>query len=87
MLFSSYEFIFVFLPIVLIIFHTLKKINFIQSAKIFLVLASLFFYAFWKVEYVFILLFSMFVNYNIANMLLKSSLLKKKGGGSTWHNI
>ncbi|STA75071.1 Probable poly(beta-D-mannuronate) O-acetylase [Campylobacter lari] len=53
MVFSSYEFIFIFLSIVLIIFYMLKKFNHIQSAKLFLVLASLFFYAFWKVEYVF----------------------------------
>ncbi|HEC1804578.1 TPA: MBOAT family protein, partial [Campylobacter lari] len=76
MVFSSYEFIFIFLPITLIIFYMLKKFNYIQSAKLFLVLASLFFYAFWKVEYVFILLFSMFVNYNIANALLKSANAK-----------
>ena len=73
MIFSSYEFIFVFLPIVLGIFYLLKKFNHINYAKIFLVLASLFFYAFWKVEYVFILLFSMFVNYNLANILLKTN--------------
>ena len=73
MIFSSYEFIFVFLPIVLGIFYLLKKFNYINYAKIFLVLASLFFYAFWKVEYVFILLFSMFVNYNLANILLKTN--------------
>lgn len=46
MVFSSYEFIFIFLPITLIIFYMLKKFNHIQSAKLFLVLASLFFYAF-----------------------------------------
>ncbi|HEC1767645.1 TPA: MBOAT family protein [Campylobacter lari] len=70
MVFSSYEFIFIFLPIVLIIFYMLKKFNHIQSAKLFLVLASLFFYAFWKVEYVLILLLSMGVNFYLANLIL-----------------
>lgn len=83
MIFSSYEFIFVFLPIVLGIFYLLKKFNHINYAKIFLVLASLFFYAFWKVEYVFILLFSMFVNYNLANILLKTN----SRGGVLWLGV
>lgn len=86
MIFSSYEFIFIFLPITLIIFYALKKTNHINLAKIFLVLASLFFYAFWKVEYVFILLFSMFVNYNFANLLLKNTNLRG-GGIMAWCNI
>lgn len=38
MIFSSYEFIFIFLPITLIIFYVLKKTNHINLAKIFLVL-------------------------------------------------
>lgn len=84
MIFSSYEFIFIFLPITLIIFYVLKKTNHINLAKIFLVLASLFFYAFWKVEYVFILLFSMFVNYNFANLLLKNTNLR---GGVLWLGV
>ncbi|MCV3348828.1 MBOAT family protein [Campylobacter sp. RKI_CA19_01128] len=70
MVFSSYEFIFIFLPITLIIFYMLKKFNHVQSAKLFLVLASLFFYAFWKVEYVLILLLSMSVNFYLANLIL-----------------
>ncbi|MCR6577708.1 MBOAT family protein [Campylobacter insulaenigrae] len=70
MVFSSYEFIFIFLPITLIIFYVLRKFNYIQNAKLFLVLASLFFYAFWKIEYVFILLLSMSVNFYLANLIL-----------------
>lgn len=76
MVFSSYEFIFVFLPITLIVFYILKKFNHVQSAKLFLVLASLFFYAFWKVEYVLILLLSMSVNFYLANLILLN-----RGGG------
>lgn len=71
MVFSSYEFIFAFLPITLIIFYLLKTYNHFSLAKLFLVCASLFFYAFWKVEYVFILLFSMIVNFFLANAILK----------------
>lgn len=77
MIFSSYEFIFAFLPITLIIFYLLKAYNHFSLAKLFLVCASLFFYAFWKIEYVFILLSSMFVNFFLANAILK----KEKWGG------
>ncbi|EAI8831755.1 MBOAT family protein [Campylobacter coli] len=71
MVFSSYEFIFIFLPVTLIIFYILKACNYISLAKFFLVCSSLFFYAFWKIEYLFILLSSMLVNFFLANAILK----------------
>ncbi len=71
MVFSSYEFIFIFLPITLIIFYILKACNYLSLAKFFLVCSSLFFYAFWKFEYLFILLSSMLVNFFLANAILK----------------
>lgn len=71
MVFSSYEFIFIFLPVTLIIFYILKACNYLSLAKLFLVCSSLFFYAFWKFEYLFILLSSMLVNFFLANAILK----------------
>lgn len=76
MLFSSFTFIFIFLPIVWIVFHLLKKARFkshYKVAKIFLIASSLFFYAFWKVAYLPILLSSIIVNYTLAKMILKNS--------------
>ena len=76
MLFSSFTFIFIFLPLVWIIFHTLKCAHFrhhYTTAKIFLIISSLFFYAFWKVAYLPILLSSIIVNYTLAKMILKNS--------------
>ena len=76
MLFSSFTFIFVFLPIVWVAFHLLKKARFKSHytiAKIFLIASSLFFYAFWKVAYLPILLSSIIVNYTLAKMILKNS--------------
>ena len=89
MLFSSFTFIFVFLPIVWVVFHLLKKARFkshYKSAKIFLIFSSLFFYAFWKVAYLPILLSSIIVNYFLARLILKQSLMIKAnattlGGG------
>ena len=43
-------------------------------AKLFLIAASLFFYAFWKVAYLPILLGSIIVNYLLAKAILKDSL-------------
>ena len=77
MLFSSFTFIFIFLPIVWIIFHLLKNARFkahFLYAKIFLIASSLFFYAFWKVAYLPILLGSIIVNYLLAKAILKDSL-------------
>lgn len=43
MLFSSFTFIFAFLPLTLVGFYILKALQYYTSAKIFLILASLFF--------------------------------------------
>lgn len=69
MIFSSYMFIFIFLPIVWLGFHILKCLPFSKSyifAKVFLVFGSLFFYAYWKLAYLPILLSSIVVNYILA---------------------
>ena len=57
MLFSSWQFIFLFLPVSLAVFFLIPA----QPAwprKIWLLLASLFFYGYWKVEYIPLLIFS-----------------------------
>ena len=76
MLFSSYIFIFMFLPFVWLGFHFLKSLSFRHSytlAKLFLVLSSLFFYAYFKLEYLPILLGSIVINYYFALAILRSS--------------
>ena len=59
MLFSSLVFIFIFLPIV---FFVSRFLN-IKLQNIFLLLASLVFYAWGEPIYVFLMLFSILVNY------------------------
>ena len=98
MLFSSFAFIFVFLPIVWIVFHLLKSNRFAtlcdkfcarfhttidsyKIAKIFLILSSLFFYAFWKVAYLPIMLGSIIVNYFLAKRILRFAQIARQGGG------
>src|SRR5437867_4330037 len=62
MLFNSFEFIFVFLPVVLVGFFLLAKIRH-GMAMAWLVAASLFFYAWWNPPYVGILICTVLFNY------------------------
>ncbi len=70
MLFSSWQFIFVFLPVALGVFLLLPA-RWRVGKKLWLTLASFFFYAYWKVEYVPLLVFSMLFNYGVAEALLR----------------
>ncbi|WP_290947900.1 MBOAT family O-acyltransferase [Helicobacter sp.] len=91
MLFNSYLFIFCFLPIVWAGFHILKALNvkkgsatYMNLAKIFLVLSSLFFYAYWKLIYLPILLGSIVINYFLAQGIIRSfakQIIDCNGGG------
>src|SRR3974377_697982 len=70
MLFSSWQFIFLFLPVTLGVFFLIPA----QPAwprKIWLLLASLFFYGYWKVEDVPFLLFSLGFNYGVAEFITR----------------
>jgi len=73
MVFSSYVFIFLFLPIVLIIYFWLSKTKSIHYQHIFLIAASLFFYAYFNYMYVFIIISSIVVNYSIALLMRNTS--------------
>jgi len=71
-LFNSYEFIFAFLPITLMLFFLVSKYNKEKALGV-LVLASLFFYGWWKVEYLFLIILSMLFNYVIGQLISKRS--------------
>ncbi|MDD7769117.1 MAG: MBOAT family protein [Treponema sp.] len=76
MLFSSYSFIFIFLPIVLVIYFICGKLfknDMLQ--KIILIAASFVFYAFFSIKFLILLIISIIVNYFIL-LLLKRD--KKK---------
>ena len=78
MLFNSYEFIFAFLPLTFFIYFYLNYIKVNKFSKLFLVLSSLFFYAWWNPIYLPIILASMFVNYHLGGFLSRASSSKKK---------
>lgn len=72
MLFNSYEFIFIFLPIVVIIYFFLNKKALFITSKIWLIIASLFFYAWWNVKFLPLIIVSIIVNYSIGRILVFS---------------
>ncbi|MDN5211674.1 MBOAT family protein [Fulvivirgaceae bacterium BMA12] len=71
MLFNSPEFLFCFLPIVLIGYFSLNHFNQIDLAKGWLFLASLFFYSWWNPMYLPIILGSMLFNFFVGKALNK----------------
>ena len=67
------------MPVVWVVFYLLKRAQFTAHytfAKVFLICASLFFYAYWKLSYLPILLSSIIVNYCLAHCVLKASSIK-----------
>lgn len=72
MLFNSAVFIFAFLPITLAIFYLLKHFKKFIAAKVFLILASFYFYGFFEPRLVFLLIFSILINYFIALKMLQN---------------
>ena len=69
MLFNSYEFIFLFLPLTLLGFHWIGKQGHHRSAIAWLVSASLFFYGWWNPAYLFLILFSILFNYGMGALI------------------
>mgnify|MGYP003298992618 CR=1 FL=1 len=78
MLFNSYLFIFIFLPIVLIGWFSLNKIKKYKLAEVFLIGMSLWFYAYFNFSYLFIIvgscLFNFLISYFINRIEKKKSL-------------
>src|SRR6266480_4835195 len=68
MLFNSWQFIFLFLPVAALGFFLLPASP-IWMRKIWLLAASLFFYGYWKIEYIPLLLFSIGCNYMVAVLI------------------
>lgn len=69
MLFNSFVFIFVFLPLTLIGYFTLNHFKKYDLAKVLLIIASLYFYAFFNWSYLPIIANSIIINYLIGSYL------------------
>lgn len=72
MLFNSYIFVFLFLPMSLIGYFTLNKFKKYSLAKIFLIGMSFWFYGYFNPWYLIIMLASIIVNYVLSNKMLKT---------------
>ncbi len=70
MLFNSYEFIFLFLPITLLVFFSIGGRGHHRIAIAWLVGASLFFYGWWNPAYLGLILASILFNYATGVALL-----------------
>ena len=80
MLFNSYEFIFLFLPITLILYFWLNRYNKNKLAKAWLVIASLYFYSYFHKSYLILITVSILVNYFIGQKLSsnKYNIIQRK---------
>ena len=78
MLFNSFEFLFVFLPITLSLFYCLGKYERTKIALIWLTCASLFYYGWWEPIYVLFILGSILFNYSLGVFLCHSHQKRKE---------
>lgn len=69
MLFNSYVYILLFLPTVFAVYFFLNRRKLVVAGKIWLVAASLFFYAYWTPEYSLLIILSVLVNYGFGTVL------------------
>ena len=73
MLFNSYVFLFLFLPVTLLGFHIIGKWKNSKATLAWLLSASLFFYGWWNPAYLALLLTSIIFNFSIERLLSKYS--------------
>ena len=80
MLFNSFAYLFLFLPIVLYVYYTLNRYGSAMAARCWLVGASLFFYGYWNPIYLPLISGSVVVNYIIGAALGRNlpGLMKRK---------
>lgn len=80
MLFNSYVFLLVFLPVAVVLYFSLCRWAGAVPARLFLLLASWFFYAWWNPVYLPLLLLSIAVNFSLGEAL-KARTQRKDGVG------
>lgn len=87
MLFNSYEFIFLFLPITFFIYFYLNSKRLTSAGTAFLVFTSLFFYSWWNILYLPLILGSILFNFIMGNYLAKSSSFHVNKKTFLWFGI
>lgn len=79
MLFTSGEFLFVFLPITLLVFFAVARLVGPMAAASWLALASLAFYGYWRIEHTLLLVVSIAFNYYMGERILRA----RQGGDAS----
>jgi len=69
MLFNSHEYIFIFLPLTLILYFILNRYRMTIASRAWLVVMSLLFYSWWDVKYLPLILCSMMFNYSLGTAI------------------
>lgn len=78
MLFNSFEFILVFLPIVFSGYFLLTRFNQYTGAKLWLLIASFVFYSWFNVSYVFLLATSIAFNFVVAKLIVRATAVSMR---------
>ena len=78
MVFSSYIFIFAFLPVVIAVYYGLSLLKNGIYQRLFLLAASLYFYGYYNVNYLLLIIVSMIINYIVAMQIQKTTGTKAK---------
>jgi alginate O-acetyltransferase complex protein AlgI len=78
LLFNSYEFIFVFLPLTLAGYFLFAKYKLIKLSTAWLVFASLAFYSYWDIRYLPLLVSSILFNFTAGSLIEKNAVNKIK---------
>ena len=87
MLFNSYIFIFVFLPITLVGFFSLARFRKTRLAIAWIALCSVFFYGYWNLAYLPIIFTSIAVNYLVGLQLSNTNQTSKKAKILLWMGL
>lgn len=87
MLFNSYIFIFVFLPITWVGFWGINKFKLTRLARVWLTVASFGFYAYWNIAYLPLLLISVVFNYQMGQAIANAKPDTKSSKRLLWIGI
>jgi len=77
MLFNAHSFIFIFLPVTLLIFHLLLRRGQVTYAISSLIVASLVFYGWWQPSYLLLIILSIAVNFCLGEALIRTPIALK----------
>ena len=78
MLFNSYEFILLFLPLVICGYYLLNRMKWYAVSKGFVLLASLFFYGYFNWKYLYLIISSVLFNYTLSRLMIHTGKRAKE---------